>query len=147
MISPQPVVLVDDNQDDIRLFSVCYRMVGIQRELLTFLSGEAFLEHMEQVSKRCALWPSVVLLDINMPGLSGFEVIQNLRARSEFSQFPTVLMLSHSDEPKDFERAHQLGANGFFTKPIHMKENLALIREIETRASESMLESTTINGS
>jgi CheY-like chemotaxis protein len=66
--------------------------------------------------------PAVVLLDINMPGLDGFEVLQRIREREAFAQLPVIMMLTNSDNPRDIERAAELGANGFQTKPATMKE-------------------------
>jgi CheY-like chemotaxis protein len=61
--------------------------------------------------------PAIVLLDINMPGLNGFEVLRSIRSRSEFEKLPVIVMLSGSENSRDAETALSLGANRFCTKP------------------------------
>jgi CheY-like chemotaxis protein len=117
-----PVVMVDDNDSDIVLARFCYEDAKVPNRFIGMHSGQELLEYLESVHKAEAAMPAIVLLDINMPGMNGFEVLARLRARDEFKSMPIIMMLTHSDYPEDMTKAHELGANGFQTKPFLVKE-------------------------
>lgn len=74
------------------------------------------LKHMEAVRSGAEPVPALVLMDINMPELNGFETIRELRSVSDFSKIPVIVMLTNSDSDQDLERSLEVGANGFQTK-------------------------------
>lgn len=112
-----PVILVDDDEVDLELLATFYRQSTLHGrfELSTFRAGPVFLDHMSDVENGAAPMPSIVLLDINMPAMSGFEVLERLRSKERFSDLPAVMFLSNSDSPRDVERCQTLGA-GFQEK-------------------------------
>ena len=63
--------------------------------------------------------PKIVLLDLKLPGIDGFEVLKWIRSQSEFAKLPVVVLTS-STEIKDANRAYQLGANSFLIKPLEV---------------------------
>lgn len=73
--------------------------------------------------------PDVVVLDVMLPGRSGYDVLQELRAAEATSGLP-VLMLTARGQTKDREMAERLGASRFMTKPFSNKEVLACIQEL-----------------
>jgi len=73
--------------------------------------------------------PDVVLLDIMMPRLSGFEVCKRLRHDPATRDVP-VLMITALDQPSDVERAVEAGTNDFLTKPIHKTDLLTRVRAL-----------------
>src|SRR4029077_15922127 len=113
-----PVIMVDDNDSDIVLARFCYQDAKVPNPFLGMHSGSELLDYLESVVANRAVMPAIVLLDINMPGMSGFEVLARMRARAEFRRMPIIMMLTHSDYPEDEARAHELGADGFQTKPF-----------------------------
>lgn len=117
-----PIVMVDDNESDIVLARFCYRDAKVPNPFLGMHSGDELLAYLEEVIANDAAMPALVLLDINMPGMTGFEVLARMRARLELRAMPVIMMLSHSDYPEDLERARALGASGFQTKPYQVKE-------------------------
>lgn len=112
-----PVVMVDDCVDDILLARLCYRKSGLPNPFISFESAEELLEHLGQVREGQSPMPGIVLLDINMPGLDGFQALEQIRSQPEFVHIPVIMMLTHSDRPEDEQRADALGADGFQTKP------------------------------
>ncbi len=113
MIAPV-VLLVDDNPDHRFLATRALReLVTAGRiSVETADDGEAGLERM----KRAPL-PGLVLLDIKMPRKDGFEVLRDVRADPTTARL-YVLMLSSSENKGDQERARELGADGYVTKPL-----------------------------
>ena len=111
-----PVVVVDDSVIDLTITKRVYARSELKNPLLTFTSGVAFLKHMEAVQSGAEPVPALVLMDINMPELNGFETIRELRSVSDFSKIPVIVMLTNSDSDQDLERSLEVGANGFQTK-------------------------------
>jgi CheY-like chemotaxis protein len=106
------IVLVDDSVDDIDILERCFRRSSLADtyQFRAFQSGPDFLAHMEEVSSGQADMPAVVLLDINMPELDGFETLRRLRAEPKFESVPVVVFVTNSDRVSDLERAQRLGA-------------------------------------
>ncbi|HHI71234.1 MAG TPA: response regulator [Rhodobacteraceae bacterium] len=73
--------------------------------------------------------PDVLVLDVMLPGRSGYDILQDLRKTDETKGLP-VLLLTARGQSKDRELAEQLGASRFMTKPFSNKEVLAAIREL-----------------
>lgn len=74
--------------------------------------------------------PCLILLDLHMPRLSGFEVLERLRADEHASRLP-VVFLSSSDNELDEREAYRLGANGYIKKPRGFKDACSVIAQIE----------------
>jgi CheY-like chemotaxis protein len=111
------IVMVDDSETDIFLARRCYRRSKLTNEWLSFDAPQAFLDHLGRVKAGEAPMPALVLLDINMPRLTGFDVLECTKADPYFETLPVFVMLSHSDLVEDRERASALGASGCVTKP------------------------------
>ncbi len=111
-----PIAIVDDNVVDLTIATRVYKRSELKNPLLTFQSGEAFLDYMEKVKAGDVSSPVMVLMDINMPGMNGFETIQVLRQCEHFIDIPIIVMLTHSDSMDDVEKSYAVGANGFQTK-------------------------------
>lgn len=105
-----PLLMVDDDELDIDLFARCVTKSRLTNEFKAFTSGPDFLEHMEQVRLGVEQMPAMVFLDINMPVMNGFTVLEELRKREEFAQVPVIIFLSSSDNPGDIERSTELNA-------------------------------------
>lgn len=102
------ILVVDDTPANI---DIILSILGDDYEVAVALSGEDALEIVEDEI------PSLILLDIIMPGMDGFEVCRVLKARSESKDVP-VLFLSGNSSQEDQDRAKSLGAVGFISKPI-----------------------------
>lgn len=117
-----PILMVDDSDDDLLLARLCHRGANLESPFVTLKSGKALLDYLDKVQRDEEPMPSVVLLDINMPGLSGFDTLERIRAIPTFAKIPVIMMLTHSDRPEDATKAKELGANGFYTKPYDVNE-------------------------
>ena len=118
-VTRAPVVLgVDDNELNLELLADFLLDTGC--ELVTASDGETALEAIEQ--RR----PDLVLLDVMMPGLDGFEVCRRIRSSHANRLLPIVLVTSLSDV-RDRVRALEVGADDFITKPIDRNELMARV--------------------
>jgi DNA-binding response OmpR family regulator len=118
---PPRVLIADDNPQGVELLEAYLSDCGY--ELRTAADGE-------QTLKQVADWrPDLILLDIMMPRLSGFEVCKRLRADAA-ARDTAVLMITALDQPSDMERAVEVGADDFLSKPIKKAELLLRVRSM-----------------
>jgi DNA-binding response OmpR family regulator len=108
------VLIVDDERAILKVLDMKLRVSGY--DVVTASNGK---EALDLVKSTC---PDIMLLDIIMPGMDGFEVLQEVRAVSEL---PVIVI---SARPENVRRALSLGANDFLTKPLDVDE---IVRKIE----------------
>lgn len=115
------ILLVDDNPDDVLLIRRTFDRAGLKHPIHTVPRGEdaiAYLKGEQPYDDRLDYpLPDLVLLDIKMPGMDGFDVLRWIRRRWEFAHL-CVVMLTSSDQIRDVNQAYQLGANSFLVKPL-----------------------------
>jgi len=118
---PPRVLIADDNVQGAELLEAY--LSGCGYDLRTAADGE-------QTLREVAAWqPDLILLDIMMPRLSGFEVCKRLRA-DPATQDVGVLMITALDQPSDMDRAVDVGADEFLSKPIKKSELLLRVRSL-----------------
>lgn len=103
------VLVVDDNFVNVRLLEELLKSASY--EVTTAMSGEAALEKIAQSP------PDIVLLDVMMPGMDGFEVCRRIRQDEKTARLP-VIMVTALDKESDREMALAAGANDFLSKPV-----------------------------
>ncbi|MCB1969333.1 MAG: response regulator [Geminicoccaceae bacterium] len=116
-----PVYLVDDDKFYQMIIQRVYQSSRLANPLECYDSGIACLEALERTVGMRESVPSLVLLDVNMPVLSGIETVRRIRARKEFAEIPVVTMLSSSNDQCDIEAALSAGASGYCEKPVDIK--------------------------
>lgn len=121
-----PVLVAEDNPDDLLLLEAAWARAGKGHALVCASDGIALLEHLRLPGMRAAL----VLMDVNMPRMNGFEALAEMKVDNRLDSTP-VVMFSTSSFDSDVRRAYQLGASSYVVKPIGMPElvsAVALIR-------------------
>lgn len=118
---PRRVVLyVEDSEDDALLMELAFKRAGLSRSLCTVGDGRDAIKYLAGENSYCDRerhpLPALVLLDLNLPVMTGFQVMEWMRQRSEFRELP-VVVFSSSDLPSDKARAKELGAKQFIEKP------------------------------
>jgi CheY-like chemotaxis protein len=127
-----PIVIVDDGPDARRIVAAVFEQSKIGNDLILLKSGFEFLEYLKLVLKGDREMPSLVLLDINMPGLDGFQTLEAMRAQAAFRQNPSVIVLTSSNDTEDERRAFEKGADGFQVKPFLIKDYIAFANSLES---------------
>jgi len=125
-LKKQWVILVDDDEDDRFLFQQAFRAYTPNYLLQALENGVELFQHLED---SLAL-PALIILDLNMPLLDGFEVLSRLRTHPTYCLIPIVI-LTTSDAETDRRRAQELGANRFLTKPPSLQELTLLVARLE----------------
>ena len=113
------ILIVDDNPDDLNLLAMQLRRANYI--VLEAETGENCLTLLNQIK------PDLILLDVMMPKLSGFEACERLKSEPATSRI-MILMVTALNEHGDIERAVQAGADDFISKPVH---KLELLRRID----------------
>ena len=128
-----PVLYVEDEEDDVFLVRHAFKEAGVCHPLISVPDGEEALEYLGGVGKYADRAgypvPSLLLLDINMPKLSGLEVLKWLRAQREYRGLP-ALVLSSSSQDADIRQAYAWGANGYLVKPSALQQLLRIAKAI-----------------
>ena len=129
-----PLIVVDDSPHDIEILERCFARsdLAAHYRLQAVGTGQGLLDHMTQVEAGAEPMPSIVLLDINMPGMDGFEALRVLRSREPFKDLPTVVFVTNSDDPRDAERAQNLGA-AFAEKFGDLQEGIRFFNDLIDR--------------
>jgi two-component system alkaline phosphatase synthesis response regulator PhoP len=129
---PARILIADDNPQGLELLEAY--LAGTDYEIQTATDGEETLRKVQE-------WhPDLILLDIMMPKISGFEVCKRLRANPATSS-TFVLMITALDQPSDIDRAVEAGANDFLTKPINKKDLLVHVRSaLQSRRHKNQLD-------
>lgn len=111
------IVMVDDDQDEFYIASRYLEKSKLKCDLRTFSSGAAFLDYLKLVRAGESPFPALVLLDVRMPVMDGFDVLKRVRQDGAFQQRLTIMMFSHSNNEADMRRAFELGADRYQVKP------------------------------
>ena len=112
------IVLVEDNAADAELTNLAFKNISPQTEVINFSNGRDFLEHLDgnQIEPI-----SLVLLDLNMPQMSGSEVLKSLQKNKSWAKIP-VVVFSSSKQEEDIQSCYELGANAYVSKPFDFSE-------------------------
>jgi len=129
----QTILLVDDSENDLWLMRVALEKAHFRNPLQVARNGEeaiAYLKGDGRYSNRAQFpFPAVVLLDLNMPMKSGFDVLQWVRAQPALKRL-TMIVLTASMRLEDQERAYELGVQSFLVKPNAMEDLVDMMRTL-----------------
>lgn len=120
-----PILLAEDNPDDVLLIRLGFKKAGCDRPVIVVSDGEQALNYLKgegQYEDRARFpVPCLLLLDLRLPRIDGFEVLAWVRSKPQWKCLP-IIVLTTSHYGKDIERAYDLGANSFLTKPTDAGE-------------------------
>jgi len=129
---PLVVLVAEDDLDDVFLLRRAFGKAQLKADLHFVNDGQEAIDYLagkgpfnDRVSHP---WPSLVIIDLLLPRLSGFEVLAWLSKRQDLSL--PVVVLSGTAAPTDFQRAYGLGADYCVSKPVEFGELVAIVRNI-----------------
>lgn len=125
------ILMVEDNPGDIELTRQALVDGKLQNQFNVVEDGEAALNYLfKRPPYENAARPDLILLDLNLPKLSGREVLAEIKADKLFSTIPVVI-LSSSEDALDIQSMYQLNANSFVTKPVKIENFIEVVQAIE----------------
>jgi CheY-like chemotaxis protein len=125
------ILMAEDNVDDIIITRRAWKEGNIKNPLHVVKDGEEALEFLYKIGKyKDAPTPSLMLLDINMPKMNGFEVLEKLKTDERHKKMP-IIMLTTSEREKDIETAYNLGCNSYICKPVNFENFINAVIKIQ----------------
>ena len=125
------VLMVEDDDGDILMTKEAFEYYKVQNRLHVVTDGEQALQFLRRQGPYAdAPRPGLILLDVNLPRVSGLEVLAELKNDPELLVIP-VVMLTTSRAEEDIVRSYSLHANAFVTKPVDFEHFMDAIRQID----------------
>ena len=131
MAEPVTILLVEDEPADIRLTQIALQQAKLANELHVVTDGEQALDFLHRRGAFTdARRPDLVLLDLNLPRVNGYDVLAEIRATDELMTIP-VIVLTTSSSQRDIVESYRRHANCFISKPVGVDEFLKVVATIE----------------
>jgi CheY-like chemotaxis protein len=126
-----PILLVEDNPDDETLTIRALRKANVRNEVIVARDGVEALDYLFSRGAHAgrSRQPQVVLLDLKLPRVDGFEVLRQLRQDERTRMLPVVLLTS-SNEEEDRIAGYRLGANSYVRKPVEFGQFAEAVRQL-----------------
>jgi chemotaxis family two-component system response regulator Rcp1 len=125
------ILIVEDNAADVRLLKEAFRESDAPHQLHTVQDGDDALDFVFRRKKYANKpRPDLILLDINLPGKNGHEILSTVKSDPTLMRIP-VLMLTSSASPVDVEKAYDHHANAYLQKPGELMDYFNLIAQID----------------
>ncbi|HEY3329409.1 MAG TPA: response regulator [Capsulimonadaceae bacterium] len=130
VVIKRPILLVEDNPMDVDLTIQACRELGITHQIEVCRDGEEALEYIKShPSAADAKFPALVLLDLRMPKVSGFEVLTAARGDVNWRQVP-IVVLTTSTQLSDVNAAYENGVNSYLVKPVDSSDFASLMQAV-----------------
>ena len=121
------ILLVDDSEADVRLTLEALKEAKIGNQIQVVYDGESAMEYLRDPTKRR---PDLILLDLNLPGMDGREVLAEIKGDPELAIIP-VVVLTTSRAEEDVLRTYRLHGNCFISKPVDLTQFIRVVQSIE----------------
>jgi CheY-like chemotaxis protein len=129
--TPIKVLLVEDNPGDIELTRLALEEGKLLVDLSVVEDGVAALEFLRQHGKYADVFhPDLLLLDLNLPKKSGYEVLAEIKADEKLKRIPVVI-LTTSQAEEDILRSYNLYANCYIIKPVSFDQFIRVVQSLE----------------
>jgi len=132
MPNPVTIVMVEDDEGHARLIEKNIRRAGVNNEIVPFTDGTSALNFLfgpggsGEVSARRAF---LILLDLNLPDMTGIDILQRVKANEHLRRSPVVI-LTTTDDQREIQRCYDLGCNVYITKPVNYEGFANAIRQL-----------------
>lgn len=128
---PMEILLVEDSLTSARLTIGALKRGDVQHRLTWLTDGAEALEFLDRRGKFArAPRPDLILLDLELPGRDGREVLSDVKSDDALASIPVVILTSSTAE-EDIEATRRLEVDGYMTKPVDLDKFLKLVRELE----------------
>ena len=125
------ILLVEDNAGDARLTLEAFKEGRVLNRLTVVQDGVQALAYLRRQGPYAAVrLPDLILLDLNLPRMSGREVLTQIKSDERLKSIPVVVLTTSEDE-QDIARAYSQHANCYTTKPVDLEQFLRVIQSIE----------------
>ena len=124
------IIMVEDDEGHARLIEKNIRRAGIANAIKHFVDGTAALDYLFNAPDGPALnGPALILLDLNLPDMSGIDILAKIKADPKLRRAP-VVVLTTTDDKQEVQRCYDLGANVYITKPVNYENFAKAIQQL-----------------
>jgi CheY-like chemotaxis protein len=128
---PIEILLVEDNPGDVRLTREALAEAKVRNRLVVATTGREALERLRAArGAKPDRRPDLVLLDLNLPDMSGHEILATIKEDAELREIPVVVLTS-SEAEEDVARSYRAHANAYVTKPVDLEGLARIVRSID----------------
>ena len=129
--TPVEILLVEDNPGDVRLMEEALIEAKIRNHLHVVAHGDEALDFLHRRGAYAdARRPDLILLDLNLPGIDGRDVLKEIKQDPDLKRIPVVVLTTSASE-EDILKSYDLHANCYVTKPVDMSGFIAVVRSID----------------
>lgn len=130
MAAKKTILVAEDDSNDIYLLKLAFLKAGLDVHFEFVQDGEQLIRYLKTGNQTTEHpIPELLLLDIKMPKINGFEALEWIRHQPGLKRL-LIIMLTSSDEPRDINRAYDLGANSYLVKPCGMDHLIGIAEHL-----------------
>lgn len=127
---PVNIIMIEDDEGHARLIEKNIRRAGISNEIAHFTDGTSALDYIFTAPEGPVRnGPALILLDLNLPDMSGTDILTRIKADPSLKRTP-VVVLTTTDDKLEIERCYDLGCNVYITKPVNYENFASAIRQL-----------------
>jgi len=127
---PVNIIMIEDDEGHARLIEKNIRRAGISNDIRHFTDGTSALHYLYHDEQGPALnGPALVLLDLNLPDMSGIDILAKIKGEGPLKRTP-VVVLTTTDDKVEIQRCYDLGCNVYITKPVNYENFAQAIRQL-----------------
>ena len=127
---PVSIIMIEDDEGHARLIEKNIRRAGISNKLIHFLDGHSALDYLfNSPDGPAGNSPAMVLLDLNLPDMSGTDILAKIKGDTKLHRTP-VVVLTTTDDKVEIARCYDLGCNVYITKPVNYESFADAIRQL-----------------
>ncbi len=131
-----PILYVEDEENDVLLLKIAFKQAKVDWPLAIAVDGREAVDYLfgsdRFADREKHPFPHLVLLDLNLPRLSGLEVLQEVRQQPQWTALP-IIVFSSSDQQSDRDKAQALGATDYIVKPSGMHSFVEFAARLKQR--------------
>ncbi|WGM37690.1 response regulator [Caulobacter sp. NIBR1757] len=125
------IVMIEDDEGHARLIEKNIRRAGINNPIKHFLDGTSAVDYLENAPEGPAHnGPALVLLDLNLPDMSGTDILTRIKSAEGSLKRTPVVVLTTTDDKVEIQRCYDLGCNVYITKPVNYESFAQAIRQL-----------------